>query len=70
MREIDSLKDLDVYEDNIKTNLKEINCCKGVEWVDLVQDRKKWWAVVNTVMNLRVPYTVENILTISGTVSF
>jgi len=27
-----------------------------VGWIDLAQDRDKWWAVVNTVMNLRIPY--------------
>jgi hypothetical protein len=27
----------------------------GVDWIDLVQDRDQWWALVNTVMNLRVP---------------
>jgi hypothetical protein len=27
----------------------------GMDWIDLAQDRDRWWAVVNTVMNLRVP---------------
>jgi hypothetical protein len=27
---------------------------KGVDWTDLSEDRDKWWAVVNTVMNLPV----------------
>jgi hypothetical protein len=26
----------------------------GVEWIQLAQDRDRWWALVNTVMNLRV----------------
>jgi hypothetical protein len=26
----------------------------GIDWVDLFQDRDQWWALVNTVMNLRV----------------
>jgi len=34
-------------------NLKETGW--GVEWIDLAQDRDKWWAVVNTAMNLQVP---------------
>jgi hypothetical protein len=28
---------------------------EGVVWMHLAQDRDKWWALVNTVMNLRVP---------------
>jgi hypothetical protein len=27
----------------------------GVDWIDLAQDRDRWWAVIYTVMNLRVP---------------
>jgi hypothetical protein len=27
----------------------------GVDWIDLVQNRDSWWAVVNAVMNVRVP---------------
>jgi hypothetical protein len=26
----------------------------GMDWIDLAQDREKWWAIVNVVMNLRV----------------
>jgi hypothetical protein len=35
-------------------DLREIGS-DGVDWVDLAQDRDHWRAVVNTVMNLRVP---------------
>jgi hypothetical protein len=35
-------------------NLREIGW-DGVDWIDLAQDRDKWRAHVNTVMNLRVP---------------
>jgi hypothetical protein len=35
-------------------DLREIGW-DGMDWVDLVQDRDKWKAVMNTVMNLRVP---------------
>jgi hypothetical protein len=28
---------------------------EGMDWMHLAQDRDKWWAVVNTVMNLRFP---------------
>jgi len=31
------------------------NTYKGVDWIHLAQDRDHWRAVVNTVMNLRVP---------------
>jgi hypothetical protein len=27
----------------------------GVDWIDLVQDREEWWALVNKIMNLQVP---------------
>jgi hypothetical protein len=26
-----------------------------VDWINLAQDRDRWWAVLNTVKNLRVP---------------
>jgi hypothetical protein len=42
------------WVDNIKIDLGEIGCC-GVEWIGLAQDRDKWKAVMNAVMNLRVP---------------
>jgi hypothetical protein len=35
-------------------NLREIGC-EVVDWMHLAQDRNQWRAVVNTVMNLRVP---------------
>jgi hypothetical protein len=40
--------------DYIKINLKEIGW-DGMDWIDLAQDRNQWRALVNTVMNLRVP---------------
>jgi hypothetical protein len=39
---------------NIKMNLREIEW-GGRDWIDLTQGRDQWRAVVNTVMNLRVP---------------
>jgi hypothetical protein len=42
------------WVDNIKMDLREIGW-DSVEWVDLAQDRDHWRALVNTVMNLRVP---------------
>jgi hypothetical protein len=35
-------------------DLREIGL-DGMHWIDLVQDRDQWKALVNTVMNLRVP---------------
>jgi hypothetical protein len=42
------------WEDNIKMDLREIGW-EGVDWMHLDQDRDQWRAVVNAVMNLRVP---------------
>jgi hypothetical protein len=39
--------------DNIKMDLREIGW-DGMDWIDLAQDRDRWRALVNTVMNLRV----------------
>ena len=42
------------WEDNIKMDLLEVG--GGCEdWKELAQDRDRWWALVSTVMNLRVP---------------
>jgi hypothetical protein len=38
----------------IKMDLREIGW-DGVDWIELAQDRDQWRALVNTVMNLRVP---------------
>jgi hypothetical protein len=29
--------------------------CGVMDWIDVAQDGDRWWAVVNLVMNLRVP---------------
>ena len=42
------------WEDNINMDLQEVGC--GVmDWIELAQNRDKWQALVNTVMNLQVP---------------
>jgi hypothetical protein len=42
------------WEENIKLDLQEVGC-EGMDWIDLAQDRDRWRALVNAVMNLRVP---------------
>jgi hypothetical protein len=42
------------WEDNIKMDLQEEGC-GSIDWIKLAQDRERWRALVNTVMNLRVP---------------
>jgi hypothetical protein len=42
------------WVDNIKMDLREIGY-DDMDWSDLAQDRDQWRALVNTVMNLRVP---------------
>jgi hypothetical protein len=42
------------WVDNIKMDLLEIGW-GVVDWIGLAQDRNKWRALVNAVMNLRVP---------------
>jgi hypothetical protein len=42
------------WEDNIKMDRREIGR-GGMDWIDLAQDMDQWRALVNIVMNLRVP---------------
>ena len=41
------------WEDNIKMDLQEV--AGGGDWGELAQDRDRWRALVNTVMNFRIP---------------
>jgi hypothetical protein len=41
------------YEDGIRMDFREIGW-GSVVWIQMAQDRSRWWAVVNTVMNLPV----------------
>jgi hypothetical protein len=41
-------------EDNIKMNRQEVGC-GAMDWIDLAQDRNRWQALVNALMNHRVP---------------
>jgi hypothetical protein len=49
------------WENNIKMDLQDVG--EGMDWIDLAQDRGRWRAVVNAVVNLRVPYNAGNFLT-------
>jgi hypothetical protein len=42
------------WVDNIKMDHREIGW-SSMDWIDLAQDRDQWRALVNTVMNLRIP---------------
>ena len=42
------------WEDNIKMDFQEVGC-GGIDWIELAQDMYRWRALVNAVMNLRVP---------------
>jgi hypothetical protein len=47
-------------EDNIKTDLKVIGR-EDVDWIQLAKNAVNWWAVVNTVMKLRILYEAGNL---------
>jgi hypothetical protein len=47
------------WEDNIKLDLQEMGC--DMEWIELAQDRDRWRALVNAVMNLWVPKNAGNL---------
>jgi hypothetical protein len=49
-----------IWENNIKMGLQEAGCGSGIK---LAEDRYRWRAFVNAVMNFRVPYNTGNFLT-------
>ena len=57
------------WENNIRMDLQEVGC-RGKDWIKLAQDRDRWWALVNALMNLRVPSNAGNFLTSCKPASF
>ena len=43
-----------IWEDNIKMDLQEVGC-GGTDWIVLAQDRVRWRAFLNAIMNIREP---------------
>jgi hypothetical protein len=58
-----------IWEDNITMDHHEVGC-GGMDWIELAQDRDRWRALANAVMNLWVPYNAENFLTSFKLVGF
>ena len=42
------------WQDNIKMDLQEVGCA-GMDWIELALERARWGALVNAILNLRVP---------------
>ena len=42
------------WEDNIKIDFQDVRC-EGMDWIELAQDRNRWQAFINAVMNLPIP---------------
>jgi hypothetical protein len=42
------------WKDNIKMDLQEMGC-RGMDWIELAEERDRWRELVNVVINLRVP---------------
>jgi len=61
LREGDQLEDLGL-EYNININLQHVGF-GGISWIALAQERDSWRALVNAVMNLRVPLIARIFLT-------
>ena len=47
------------WKDNFRMDLQEVG---GMDWINLAQDRERWRARVNVVMNLPAPFNARNFL--------
>jgi hypothetical protein len=61
VREIDHLQELGV-DGRVILKLIFKKWDGGMEWIFLVQDRGRWWALVSAVKNIRVPKYMEDFL--------
>jgi hypothetical protein len=50
------------WEESVELGLKEVGC-ESEHWIELAYDRVQWLAIVNMLMNLRVPWKVGSFLT-------
>ena len=56
LRERDNLQDLGVDENIIlRWIFRKLDGVWAIDWMELAQDRDRWWAIVNVEMNLQVP---------------
>jgi hypothetical protein len=50
------------WEDNIKLDLQEVGC-GGMDWIEVAKVKDRWQALVNAVVNCRVPLNEGSFLT-------
>jgi hypothetical protein len=50
-----------MWVNNIKMDLREMGW-DGIDWIDVANDRDQWRALVNTVMNHRVPSVMSELI--------
>jgi hypothetical protein len=51
------------WDDNIKMNVKDKGLVRGMNWIDLAEDRDRWWPLGKMEMNLWVLSNSGNFLT-------